>query len=159
MQQRRLEGEKQMSINIQIHENAPVGFNPWVEVSACYLEIEGKVLFLQRSPEKSEGGKWGVPAGKLEKGEDPQTAAQRELFEETGISVHDSPKIQYIRSLYIERAEGNFIYHMFHVELGALPQVEISDEHRAFLWASTEDLSQISLMAGADRPFITIRRD
>ncbi|MGQ9863814.1 MAG: NUDIX hydrolase [Bacteroidia bacterium] len=43
------------------------------------IDEKGKVLFLWRR------GHWDLPKGKIEKGEDPLLAAQREISEETGI--------------------------------------------------------------------------
>lgn len=47
---------------------------------------KGQLLILQRaSTDKSNAGKWGVPGGHVDYGEDCLEAAKRELFEETGI--------------------------------------------------------------------------
>ena len=46
---------------------------------------KGRVLLLKRNG-APYSGTWGLPGGKIESGEDAQTAARRELREETGIS-------------------------------------------------------------------------
>lgn len=50
------------------------------------VEREGKLLLVRRAndPEK---GKWSIPAGFVDKGEDPAGAAAREAEEETGLTV------------------------------------------------------------------------
>jgi 8-oxo-dGTP diphosphatase len=44
------------------------------------------VLMVERSREPSKG-LWSFPAGRAEPGEDPESNARRELFEETGLVV------------------------------------------------------------------------
>jgi hypothetical protein len=56
-------------------------------VSSVIL-IDGRILMLRR-PEgaSSYPGRWSLCAGKIEAGEDPETAAAREIMEETGIDA------------------------------------------------------------------------
>jgi 8-oxo-dGTP pyrophosphatase MutT (NUDIX family) len=51
----------------------------------------GRVLMLQRAndPNDPAGGTWEFPGGKLEDGEEPQQAAQREWEEEMGVPLPD----------------------------------------------------------------------
>ena len=141
---------------IAIHEKAPIGFAPKVEVAACYLEIDGKFLLLQRSASKSEPGKWGVPAGKLEKGETPEQAARRELFEETGIAAD---RIHYTGTLYIQKPEIAYTYHVFGIQLDQMPTVCFTtDEHQNYKWVSLNDLEKLPLMAAAKEALLYYRR-
>ena len=57
-----------------------------VSVGVCVLE-EDRLLLVRRrfNPEK---GKWSLPAGFLDSGDDPQACAIREAHEETGLEVH-----------------------------------------------------------------------
>ena len=56
-----------------------------VGVGVCVIR-DGAVLLVRRrfSPEK---GKWSIPAGYLDYGEEPIAHARREVFEETGLEV------------------------------------------------------------------------
>ena len=48
---------------------------------------EGRVLIARRKPDKSQGGKWELPGGKIEEGESAAECLARELAEELGIRV------------------------------------------------------------------------
>lgn len=132
----------------EIYETIPQGFNATVEIAACYLEINGQLLLLERSSFESESGKWGVPAGKLESGETPEQAARRELFEETGILV-ESTNIHAIGPLYIRKPDIDYVCHLFQINLNAKPKICLSSEHPNYLWAGSVELKTLPLMTGA----------
>lgn len=50
---------------------------------------EGQVLLISQYRYPAQKQLWEIPAGKLEKDEDPYTCAVRELEEETGLGSHD----------------------------------------------------------------------
>ena len=71
-----------LSLDAQlVFQDAPENFNPKVEVAACFIKVEDDVLFLKRLPHKAEGNCWGVPGGKCEKGDTPESAMIREIQE------------------------------------------------------------------------------
>lgn len=59
--------------------------DPKVGVGVLVVE-EGKVLLVRRTM-KPERGKWSIPAGFLDRDEDPERVAVREAREETGLHV------------------------------------------------------------------------
>src|SRR5258705_6112047 len=64
---------------------------PLVEVAAAILlRADGRVLLAQRPPGKAYAGYWEFPGGKLEPGESPRAALDRELAEELGLAVRDA---------------------------------------------------------------------
>jgi ADP-ribose pyrophosphatase YjhB (NUDIX family) len=58
------------------------------EPTACALVFdgEGRVLLARRAREPDKG-KWDVPGGFIEEGEQPLDALRRELLEETGLKI------------------------------------------------------------------------
>ncbi len=48
-------------------------------------EDAGKLVLIQRR----DTGRWGLPGGIIDWGEDLPTAARRELYEETGLELHE----------------------------------------------------------------------
>jgi ADP-ribose pyrophosphatase YjhB (NUDIX family) len=61
--------------------------DPKVGVGVMVID-EGRILLVKRAmnPEK---GKWSIPAGFLDYGEEPQVTAMREVFEETNLTVNN----------------------------------------------------------------------
>ena len=55
--------------------------------AAVILRPDGQVLLAQRPPGKAYAGYWEFPGGKLEPGETPRHALDRELSEELGLGV------------------------------------------------------------------------
>ncbi|MEO8847639.1 MAG: Nudix family hydrolase [Casimicrobiaceae bacterium] len=55
--------------------------------AAVIVRSDGSVLLAQRPPGKAYAGYWEFPGGKLEAGESPRTALDRELVEELGLHV------------------------------------------------------------------------
>lgn len=55
--------------------------------AAVILGSDGRVLLAQRPPGKAYAGYWEFPGGKLEPGETPRQALDRELREELGLAV------------------------------------------------------------------------
>jgi ADP-ribose pyrophosphatase YjhB (NUDIX family) len=57
------------------------------KVAAAVLVEQGGKVLLVRRVHAPEAGKWALPAGFVDAGENPQRAAKRECFEETGLEV------------------------------------------------------------------------
>lgn len=60
---------------------------PRNRLAAAVVLHDDRVLVVRRSrTERFLPGVWGVPCGKLDEGEAPETAVLRELYEETGLT-------------------------------------------------------------------------
>jgi 8-oxo-dGTP pyrophosphatase MutT (NUDIX family)/broad specificity phosphatase PhoE len=124
----------------------PDNFAPVLEVAACYIEVGGKFLILKRTVGKTEGGKWGVPGGKIEKKEGSFEAVCRETFEETQI-VLSHEQLSFVGKLYIRKPEIDYIYHMYHYKVDHFPNVVLNDEHVEYRWLSEDEMKVLMLMS------------
>lgn len=59
----------------------------------CKVNNQFKVLLIQRKNDPFKG-QWALPGGFVEEGEDLETAAKRELKEETGVKVESMQQVQ-----------------------------------------------------------------
>jgi len=135
-------------MQVEVSDQKLVNFQPKMEASACYLEIDGHILLIQQGKDKTDEGQWGVPAGKLEQGETPEIAAKRELFEETGIQLRSFSQFVYLGTLYIRKPDLDYVYYMFKIHLDQKPPIQLSVEHSDSRWANNEDLKALSLRPG-----------
>ena len=60
---------------------------------ACIDYRDGKIFIAKRAQKGDMGGKWEFPGGKIEDGEDFETAIKREMLEEFGVDVKVHEKI------------------------------------------------------------------
>jgi len=56
-------------------------------VAAALIDADGRVLLAQRPEGKHLAGYWEFPGGKVEPGETPLQALQREVIEEIGVRI------------------------------------------------------------------------
>lgn len=81
-----------------------------------FLLSDGRILLVKRSM-MPEVGKWSIPAGYLDYGEDPELTATREVFEETGLRV----KITGVLGVYYNadaiEQRGASLFILYHANL------------------------------------------
>ena len=141
------------SINGGIYLEKPSDFNPKAEVvGCCFLHYQDKILLLHRQDKKAEGNRWGIPGGKLNKGEPLIDSIIREVFEETGYKL-DGEKIHYIGKVYIKVPNFDFEYHMIRYEEQIKDPGEVKvnfKEHKGFTWVTPSDALKMNLMTDED---------
>ncbi len=137
-----------MSLLCETYTLPPARFKHTLDVAGVCCAFEGKILLLQRSVSSSQPGTWTLPAGKVEKGEDFSSAACRELFEETNITV-DKEKTIYLMKLYCRQPSLDYIFHGFACLLESMPQVVLHDrEHSSHVWMTLEEALKMPLIGG-----------
>ena len=97
---------------------------------------------MQRSQHKNAGpGLWETLSGRLEPGEEPLDAVEREITEECGLNVLVDPRP--LTSYSAERLGEPMvvIVYLAHYLSG---EVTLSDEHDAFAWLSADAFAERS---------------
>jgi 8-oxo-dGTP diphosphatase len=86
---------------------------------------------------------WVLPKGKLDDGETPRDAAEREVLEETG---HDVSVHEFLGTLVYESGGRSKVVHYWRMETSGEPSHELMDDVRAVDWlpldAAVERLSR-----------------
>jgi ADP-ribose pyrophosphatase YjhB (NUDIX family) len=98
---------------------------------AVIVEQENSLLMIRRSGDP-ERGKWSMPAGFVDAGEDVRRAAEREAFEETGLRVRVTKLLDVIAKA--EANEGADILIVYRAEVvgGALRAGDDADRAEFF---------------------------
>ena len=118
-----------------------------LEVVAGALIRGTRVLATRRVAGRSQGGLWEFPGGKIEPGETPQQALQRELNEELGLSVAVGPWMATSEVVVRDRPLRMRLY-----EVQGTGQLQLHD-HDALVWVNAERLLKLR-WAPADVPLL-----
>lgn len=144
------------SLSGGIYLEVPANFDPNANiVGCCFLHYQDKILLLHRKDGKAEGNKWGIPGGKLNKGEPLLDAVLREVSEETGYAL-DKGKMHFIGKVYIKVPNFDFEYNMFRYqdEITNPGDVQIDfQEHKGFTWVTPADALKMDLITDEDTCF------
>ncbi|CAN7752421.1 NUDIX hydrolase [Bradyrhizobium sp. LjRoot220] len=93
---------------------------------------------------------WVLPKGKLDRGETPRDAAEREVNEETG---HDVSVHEFLGTLVYESRGGSKVVHFWRMEAGAEPVRKLMRDVKAVEWLPLADAVD-RLSRGYERAFL-----
>jgi 8-oxo-dGTP diphosphatase len=124
---------------------------PPVQVVCAIILRDHQVLIAQRPPDKRLGGYWEFPGGKIDPGEDAETALHRELQEELACTVTIRQTLPTVHHAY-PWCQVEMIPFVCHLRTDSPAPTAL--EHTALLWLPWGDLPQHDL-APADLPLIT----
>ncbi len=112
---------------------------------ACIDYRDGKIFIAKRQMVGDMGGRWEFPGGKLEDGEDLETAVVREMQEEFGVTVSVGQKI----------TSGSFTHRNKPCTLDVLeihfPHDGMSErfaltEHTDYNWVKLEEIPKLNFV-------------
>ncbi|MGE5085239.1 MAG: (deoxy)nucleoside triphosphate pyrophosphohydrolase [Bacillota bacterium] len=127
--------------------------NPVLVVAAVIRkdqDPEKRILLVRRGSGQSGAGQWEFPGGKVEPGEDPVHALEREIDEELGIQIAVGALI----------GEQDFSYPTKTIRLRVYWSSAVTEtielrEHDAMKWVLPSEVNLEELSA-ADRPFVKL---
>ena len=119
-----------------------------IDVVGAVIIENGKILCAQRGPDQSLPLKWEFPGGKIEEGESPQEALQREIKEEMHCQIEIGDQVEH--TVY----EYDFgIVHLTTFVCRLVGGEPVLTEHASMKWLSPRELTSLD-WAPADVPAI-----
>lgn len=118
---------------------------PQLAVGAL-VQHAGAVLLIKRASQPNVG-QWAIPGGKVHAGETLQQAAEREIREETGITVRAGEPI-FCFDLIEHDEQGNLRFHYVIVDVLAeyiSGEAKAADDALEAAWIQYSDLDQYNL--------------
>lgn len=113
--------------------------DPKVGVGVLVVE-NGRILLIRRAVEPQRG-KWSIPAGFLDQGEDPQETAVREAFEETGLTVTITSLVDVYFNPPAQGGASIFILYRAQLESGTLTPGDDADAAAFFPLTNLPELA------------------
>ena len=108
---------------------------------AAIIMHEGKCLILEFA---SSPGYWGLPGGRIDKGESAKVAFSRELKEEIGCTTYKNLGLVDSDIWYIERTKTSICAIISFIESN--DPVILSDEHLSFAWIDLHELDEYTFL-------------
>lgn len=122
-----------------------------IHVTAGILWRDGLYLAAQRPPGKILAGFWEFPGGKVEAGETPADALERELMEELAVRTPHLRFWQSLEHMYHDKPDWSVVLHFFHV-----PEFEgepMPQEGQTLCWVSPQQGLELEFLP-ADIPIV-----
>ncbi|MEA1949333.1 MAG: NUDIX hydrolase [Thermodesulfobacteriota bacterium] len=120
---------------------------PLAAVGAVVFK-EDKVLLVLRGKPPSEN-RWTIPGGSVKLGETLQEAAEREIWEETGLSIKAGDPV-YTFDVIERDPKGAILFHYVIVDLAAdyvSGELRPGDDASDVCWASSRDVKTLKVSA------------
>ncbi len=113
-----------------------------LSVKVLIRDGAGRCLLLKRSiSSKGNPGKWDLPGGKLDPGENLEQALLREAIEETGLTISLTRVLGAAES---EAPARRVAYLIFEGRITS-GQVKLSEEHEDFSWVAVKDIGKVDI--------------
>jgi 8-oxo-dGTP diphosphatase len=123
---------------------------PKVLVVAGVIERDGRILIAQRRRGGRHELKWEFPGGKVEPGEEPRAALERELFEELAIKAVIGDEMAREQVAYPGRTPIELLFYRVSDFQGEPQNLDFEQ----IVWARRDELESYDFLEG-DLPFVT----
>jgi dATP pyrophosphohydrolase len=116
-------------------------------------------LLLKRRDGDFMGATWHPVSGGIGRGEKAWQAAERELYEEAGLTEARLWQVDSVNSFYVAKYDRVMITICFAAEVGPDVAIKLSAEHSELAWVPEGELAQRLLWPGQRRIAAEIREE
>lgn len=109
---------------------------------------DDEILILKRHPKsRTDPEMWELPGGKVEKGEHFADALVREIKEETNLDCEVGDFCEAVQNDYMHKRTVQLMMYLENAE----GEVEISEEHTDWMWASLEKIKELEISTSLEK--------
>lgn len=116
-------------------------------VAIALIERDGAVLIGRRRADQVHAGKWEFPGGKVEAGETPMAALERELEEELGLHEVRAHEVLRYEYAYPGRAPVRLVFFRVTAYRGTVDGAQFAE----LRWEPPAGLAAFDFLAGDER--------
>ncbi len=130
---------------------------PILVVAACIIKEQYVLLARRHQPSLPEAHlKWELPGGRVEFGESPEEAIEREIREELGIDIEVDHLLPHVQSNIYHRANGTTIHTVVLAFESVLPRGSQNPKPNdpavsEVRWIALPDLPKYDTLPGTER--------
>jgi len=136
-------GKEVVKVKLKTNLNESVGKNKIKKnATAVVVGKDSRFLLLKRSsyPDQWMPNKWSLIGGTVEKGENPETACKREIFEECGLEIKDM-----VDTFTIKR--DDVMEYVFACRYDGEPiDIELNEEHDGYGWFTYPEIEYLDVV-------------
>lgn len=121
---------------------------PVVAIRAIVQDPQGRILLLKRAHSEYGKSQWCLPGGKLDYGDTPEHTVQKELQEETGLTVSNVTFLFYQNSLPLQK--GKMYCVNLYFACSCTGKVSLNEESSEFVWVSPQKALEYKPVFGAE---------
>ncbi len=136
--------------------NTDLDLPRWTRVAAYAVstDAEGRLLLVRLAPGYPATGKWTLPGGGLDFGEDPEVGALRELEEESGL-IGLVESLAFVKSWTAPQRPGRGIGELHSVQIAYRVRI-VGGELRDESDESTDSAAWFSIAAARQLPLVDL---